>query len=221
MKGTTSIPDRRADSEREIQLKRTLSKTKAALNTLVKKGESFKNAHRLAQFIAQIVGVDSSLYRKPSTPQKELFDSYAVKLCRQLPKSMQMNHLLPAETLTIKLSEATHRITVLEKILGDLSDRSNKVEKITKANTFLPEFEITCKLVEVILAEDQCLYFEKGILMTRASMTGLPAPLSDVKTCKPFLDWRHARNTHVGSLSTAELEESLRPSAQTGTNEVD
>lgn len=210
-----------SDCDRLDQLRLTLARTKAALDSLVKGGESFNNAHHLAQHVAQIVRVDPSLYRKPSTPQKELFDSYAVKLCKKLPKSMRSTQLLPAEVLTIKLSEATHRISVLEKILNDVPHRSAPVAVVTKTNSFLHEFETTCKLVETILTEDQYLYFEKGKLMTRASMTGIPAELSDSKTCKPFLDWRHARNTHTGSLSTAELEESLRASTQTGVGEDD
>ena len=210
-----------SDCERLVQLRLTLSRTKAALDFLVKGGESFNNAHHLAQHVAQIVRVDASLYRKPSTPQKELFDSYVIKLCKKLPKSMRTVQLLPAEALTIKLSEATHRISILEKILNDVPRRSIPTAAVTKTNSFLHEFETTCKLVEIILTEDQYLYFEKGKLMTRASMTGIPAELSNSKTCKPFLDWRHARNTHVGSLSTAELEESLRASTQTGIGEDD
>lgn len=213
--------DQRSSDTGHSQLERTLSKTNAALEALVKTGESFDNVHRLAKHVARVVGVDPSLYRKSATPQKDLLDSYAGKLCKKLPKSMQVVQPLPAEILTIKLSEAKHRISVLEKILNDIPNRPPPAATATKMNTFLYEFEFTCKLVEIILTEDQYLYFEKGKLMTRASMTGIPAELSDSKTCKPFLDWRHARNTHTGSLSTAELEESLRASTQTGIGEDD
>jgi len=199
---------------RQQQLNRTLSKTKAVLQSFLKKGEkSFVNVSTLAQATAVIVGVDPSLYRKKSTPQKELFDRYAVRLCKKLPKSLA-NAVVPEEALRLQLSEATHRITVLEKILGDLSDRvTPSAQPAIKNETYFYEFETTCKLMEKVLLENQYLFFEGGKLMTRATMTAIPAELSDVNICKPFLDWRHARTTDIKSLSTTELEQSLRPTA--------
>jgi len=206
---------------KQEQLNKTLAKTKATLESLIKKNiPPYKNFSNLARDVALIVGVDPSLYRKKDTPQKKLFDSYAVKLCTNIPRTLAES-LIPEETLQIKLSEAKHRILVLEKILSDLPTKSKPKITTIKNDSFLHAFETTCELIEVILKEDQFLYFEKGRLMTRATMTAVPAPLANAKTCKPFLDWRHAKNSNPGSLSTAELEESLRSSIERGTSETD
>lgn len=202
------------------QLKKTLAKTKATLESLIKKNvPPYENFSKLARDVALIVGVDPSLYRKTGTPQKKLFDSYAVKLCTKIPRSVA-EALIPEETLQIQLSEARHRIHVLENILADLTNKSKPKLTLIKTDSFLHAFEQTCQLIEAVLKEEQYLYFEKGRLMTRATMTGVPAPLSDAKICKPFLDWRHAKNTNPGSLSTAELEESLRSSIERGNGET-
>lgn len=206
---------------KQEQLNKTLAKTKAILESLIKKNVPlYENFSKLARDVALIVGVDPSLYRKRDTPQKKLFDKYALKLCTKIPQSVAES-LIPEETLQIQLSEAKHRIFVLENILSDLSTKSKSKTTFIKTDSFLHAFETTCQLIEVILKEEQYLYFEKGLLMTRATMTGVPAPLSDAKICKPFLDWRHAKNTNPGSLSTAELEESLRSSIERGTSETD
>lgn len=206
---------------KQEQLNKTLSKTKAALESLIKKNvPPYESFSKLARDVALIVGVDPSLYRKTGTPQKKIFDSYAVKLCKKIPRSVA-EALIPEETLQIQLSEARHRIHVLENILADLTTKSKSKPTIIKTESFLHAFEATCQLIETVLKEEQYLYFEKGRLMTRATMTGVPSPLSDVKVCKPFLDWRHAKNTNLGSLSTSELEESLRSSIERGTSESD
>lgn len=206
---------------KQEQLNKTLAKTKATLESLIKKNvPPYENFSKLAKDVALIVGVDPSLYRKTGTPQKKLFDSYAVKLCTKIPQSVA-EALIPEETLQIQLSEARHRIHVLENILADLTTKSKSKPTPIRTDSFLHAFETTCQLIEIILKEEQYLYFGKGLLMTRATMTGVPAPLSDAKTCKPFLDWRHAKNTYPGSLSTAELEESLRSSIERGTSETD
>ncbi|MFJ3063095.1 hypothetical protein ACIPFI_19450 [Pseudomonas sp. NPDC087039] len=206
---------------KQEQLNKTLTKTKTTLESLIKKNvPPYENFSKLARDVALIVGVDPSLYRKTGTPQKKLFDSFAVKLCTKIPRSVA-EALIPEETLQIQLSEARHRIHVLENILADLTTRSKPKPTLIKTDSFLHAFETTCQLIEIILKEEQYLYFEKGRLMTRATMTGVSAPLSDAKTCKPFLDWRHAKNTNPGSLSTAELEESLRSSIERGTSETD
>lgn len=216
-----TLQDKNKHDWKQEQLNRTLAKTKATLESLIKKNvPPYKNFSNLARDVALIVGVDPSLYRKSNTPQKRLFDSYAVKLCTKIPRVLAES-LIPEETLQIKLSEAKHRILVLENILSDLSKKSKPKITMIKTDSFLHAFETTCKLIEIILKEDQFLYFEKGRLMTRATMTAVPASLSDAKTCKPFLDWRHAKNTNLGSLSTAELEESLRSSTERGNGETD
>ncbi|AQL36281.1 hypothetical protein [Pseudomonas syringae] len=208
-------------SGRKLQLTNTLSKTHAVLQSFLKNGEIIKNASILAQRVAAIVGVDPSLYRKKSTPHKELFDQYAIKLCVKLPKSI-LNASIPDDVIRLQLSEATHRITVLEKILGDLPHRTQPVATpVSRTDANLYDFEKTCHLVEKILLENQYLYFDGGKLMTSATMTSIPAELSDAKTCKPFLDWRHARTKNIGSLSTTELEQSLRPSASGRVDESD
>lgn len=213
-------------SGKQRQLEETLTKTEAVLMKFIKDNvPRYKNFSKLAKDVASIVGVDPSLYRKRNTPQKKLFDVYAVKLCEKAPPSIVEPPLLE-ETLLEKLREARRRIAILEKVLKDLKSEniSNSLDPkmhTIEAKSFLHAFDLTCQLVEKILKEDQFLYFERGGLMTRATMTAIPAALAESKICKPFLEWRHAKDTHIGSVSTNELEKSLRCSAERGGNNID
>lgn len=208
------------------QLDETLAKTEAALMYLIHNDvKRYKNFASLARDIGSIVGVDPSLYRKRNTPHKRLFDTHAVKLCDRVPRSIS-GSLVSEETLQSKLSEAKRRIEILEKVLSDLRSRSkadlrNHDTAAAETDSFLRAFELTCQLVETILKEDQFLYFEEGRLMTRATMTAIPAVLSEPSICKPFLEWRHVKNNDIGSSSTADLEKSLRPSTERGGHNVD
>lgn len=213
-------------SGKRQQLDQTLAKTEAALIALINNNApQYDNFTKLAQDVASTVGVDPSLYRKRNTPQKKLFDAYAIKLCKKVPRSTA-EALIPKETLQAKLSEAQRRIATLERVLSDLQlslkpNLTNRNMARVETDNFLHAFELTCQLVETILKEDQFLYFEKGILMTRATMTAIPAALSESKICKPFLEWRHAKDINFGSISTADLEKSLRSSAETRDRDID
>lgn len=204
-------------SKSAAQLKATIARITAALETLVEAGESFKNISKLAEAVSKIVGIDRSLLLRNDKTYRKSLDRFPVLLGREVeavtPYNMTINPLHP---VMINNSALEHENIKLRNIVDDLSKRVSEMARqrripITESSSaasssteitstaassrveYQWEFEMTCQLVDKILEHKRAIRIVDNALKDLSDVSGIPKVIADAKLIEAYIGWRNSR----------------------------
>lgn len=170
------------------QRKETAKKIKKAITYLKKRGEPIKTKTMLANAIASHAGVSTSLILRSTSPHAQLFRE-AIELLLQSPDVTKVA-ALPVESVLVKIAELENKITAYERIITDLTKRVATTKISANSNKNNRHFEITCRLILLILQNNPALQFDGSNLIDYGSLTGEPETIATAQETSYFLDWK-------------------------------
>nr|WP_312230077.1 hypothetical protein [Pseudomonas sp.] len=211
-----------SESKSAAQLKATIARITAALETLVEAGESFKNISKLAEAVSKIVGIDRSLLLRNDKTYRKSLDRFPVLLGKDVeavtPYNMDIDPLHP---VMINNSALEHENIKLRNIVDDLSKRVSEMARqrrnpITESASaacssaasssteitstaassrveYQWEFEMTCQLVDKILEHKRAIRIVDNTLKDLSDVSGIPKVIADAKLIEAYLGWRNSR----------------------------
>lgn len=195
------------ESKAAAQLKATIARVTAALETLVEAGQSFKNISKLAEEVSRIVGIDRSLLLRTDKTYRACLDRFPVLLGKSFgvvtPYNNEIDSLHP---VMIRVSALEHENKKLRNIVDDLSKTASEAARLRRNTAtdivstpegsvvnYQWEFEMTCQLVDKILEHKQGIRIIDNTLTDVATMTGIPKVIADAKVIEAYLGWRKSR----------------------------
>lgn len=173
-----------------LQKKETAKRIRQAISYLKqKKGNTFKTKTELANALASHAGVSVSLILRSTSPHAQLFNEAITLLTESCVFSKEARSI-PTEALLAKVAELENKVTAYERIIQDLSKRVTTSKQNTTTGTDKRDFELTCRLVLMILKSNPTLQFDGSNLLDYGSLTGTPEIIATTDETSYYLTWQ-------------------------------